>query len=119
MAQYLCREIRRHLEELKEEQQKGVPGDWATIQDLERHLLMKSEQMIATLKGLEASIEAQDVKSMLEYETFIDSLADYLDGAIDGAERSEVTGRSGARRQRLKAWRESAGKLAQLLCQID
>lgn len=119
MALYLCREIIRHLEMLNDEREGGAPVKSAIVQDLERHLCMNLEQVIAALKDLETSIEAQDAGSMLGFGDLIDNLVDYLDHLIDVAERSEPTGLRNVQLKRLKAWRGSSGKLAQLLCQID
>jgi hypothetical protein len=119
MALYLCREVKRHLEELDEEHEGKEPGKNTIAQDLEGHLGMKLKQMITDLKGLEKSIEAQDVASMLGFEDLIDALVDYLDHLIDATGRSAEAGPRGVRMHRHKAFKESAGKLAQLLCQID
>jgi hypothetical protein len=118
-ALYLSREIREGLEELSEEPDKGVPGKDPVVHYLEGQASMTLPQIVADLEFLETSIEAQDVDSMLKQETLIDGLVDALDHLIQAAERGEITGLRGGRIQRLKAWRESAGKLAQLLCQID
>ena len=119
MALYLCRDVKRHLEELDEEHEGREPGKITIAQDLEGHLGMTLKQTIADLKGLEKSIEAQDAVSMLGFEDLIDAFVDYLDRLIDATGRSEVAGPKGGRMNRLKTCRESAGKLAQLLCQID
>jgi hypothetical protein len=119
MALYLCREILGHLEKLNAEKEEGVPGRNASVQDLEGHLYGTLDQIISDLKGLELSIEARDPESMLVYEDSIDSLVDYLDHLIDATERNQVTGLRGYRTSELKTWRESTGKLAQLLCQLD
>ena len=119
MALYLCREVKRHLEELDEEHEGRKPAKNTFAQDLEGYLGMKLKQMITDLKGLELSIEARDPESMLVFEDSIDSLADYLDHLIDATEKNQVTGFRGGQISELKTWRESTGKLAQLLCQID
>jgi len=119
MALYLCREIKGHLEELDEEHGGKEPAKNTITQDLEGYLGMTLKQTIADLKSLEKSIEAQDAVSMLGFEDLIDALVDYLDRLIGATGRSEVAGPKGVRMHRLKACRESAGKLAQLLCQID
>ena len=119
MALYLCREILRHLEKLHEQKEQRGPGKRASFQDLEGHLRTTLEQIIIDLKGLETSIEARDPTSMREFEDSVDSLADYLDHLIDATERNQVPSIRGDRMLELKTWRESTGKLAQLLCQID
>jgi hypothetical protein len=118
-ALYLCREIRRHLEELSEEREDKMPEKNEIIRGLEGYLGMKLEYTIAALRGLEKSIETQDSASMQEYETLIDALVDFLDRQIDAIERSMPARPRGMPMQRLKAMEQSAGKLAQLLCQID
>jgi hypothetical protein len=118
-ALYLSREIRMGLEELSEERDKGVTGKDSVVHDLEGRVAMTLPQIVADFESLETSIEAQDVESMLEHETLIDGLVDALDRSIEAVDRGEITGIRGGWMQRLKAWRESAGKLAQLLCQID
>ena len=119
MALYLCREIKGHLEELDEEHEGKELAKNSIAQDLEGYLGMTLKQTIADLKSLEKSIEAQDAMSMLGFEDLIDALVDYLDRLIGATGRSEVAGPKGVRMLRLMACRESAGKLAQLLCQID
>ena len=119
MALYLCRDVKRHLEELDEEHEGREPGKITIAQDLEGHLGMTLKQTIADLKGLEKSIEAQDAVSMLGFEDLIDALVDFLDHLIDTTGRIGEAGPRGMRMHKLKACRESAGKLAQLLCQID
>ncbi len=117
MALYLCREIRRRLEELREERNAKAPGKREFAHDLELHLGMGLEQMIVNLKELEESLDAQDSESILEREPLIDSLVDFLDRTVDVAERSGSSRPHGMRIQELKAWRESTGRLAQILCQ--
>ena len=119
MALYLCREVKRHLEELDEEHEGREPAKNTIAQDFEGHLGMTSKQMITDLKCLEKSIEAHDPLSMLVFEDSIDTLIDYLNHLIESAERNDLTGLRGDRMLKLKSWRESTGKLAQLLCQID
>jgi hypothetical protein len=117
MALCLSRDIRGHLEELKEKRDEKVPIKCDFARDIEKYLSMKLEQMIVTLKELEASIDAHDPESILEHEPLIDALVDFLDQLIDAAERSHLSRPHGMRMQELMAWRESTSKLAQLLCQ--
>lgn len=118
MALYLCREMIMYLEELREVQETDPPGMIRLVKD-QAHLSMTSDQMMSALKGLQSSIEVQDVESMLKYEDLIDELVDYFGQLIDRVEIIEKNRRGDSWLLKLKAWRESAGKLAQLLCQID
>ena len=114
-ALYHCREIEKHFEELSEGAKAMVPKKCVIVLDQEVRYCMDSDQILVALRELETSIEAQDAESMLRFEDMVDALVDCFDRLITDSEKSGVTGQRGTRK--LRAQRESTGKLAQLLCQ--
>lgn len=116
---YHCREVRSHLEEVSQEQGGKRSESSACIQGLERHLGLTYFQIVTALTDLERAIEAQDAELMLEFENLIDSITDYLDSMINATEKRNVARPGALVVKRLEAWRGSAGRLAQILCQID
>lgn len=118
-ALYHCREVRSHLEEVSQEQGGKRSESRACIQGLEKHLGLTYFQIVTALTDLERAIETQDAESMLEFENLIDAITDYLDRIINARETRNVARPGALVVKRLIAWRGSAGRLAQILCQID
>lgn len=118
-ALYHCREIEKHFEEMNEEPKDTTHGKSPIILECQKRLCMDSAQILAALRELDKSIEVQDDDSILRFEDLIDALVDYFDCLIVASERSDVATHQGTRIRKLKAWRESTGRLAQMLCQSN
>jgi hypothetical protein len=118
-ALYHCREIEKHFEELNDEPKEKAHRKSLNTLTCEEHLCMEPEQIQASLRELERSIEARDDDKILGFEDMIDGLVDYFDCLIIASERNDSAKQLETRIKKLKAWRESTGKLAQLLCQSN
>jgi hypothetical protein len=118
-ALYHCREIEKHFEEMNEEPKNTTHRKSPITRECQERLCMDSAQILAALKELDKSIEVQDDDAILRFEDLIDALVDYFDCLIIASESSDVAKQQGTRIRKLKALRESTGKLAQLLCQSN
>lgn len=115
-ALYHCREIEKHFEELNE-----APKDKAHRKNIitlgcEECISIDSEQILESLRELERSIEVHDADAILGFEDLVDALVDYFDRLIIAYEKNDAKLHD-TRIMKLKAWRESTGRLAQLICQ--
>jgi hypothetical protein len=77
------------------------------------------EELIDKLTQLPGAIDASDADTIAEIDDVIDAFVDFIDLETKKASSlGTTTGSDGELVRRLKAWRRSAGKLAQYLCQM-
>jgi len=113
----LCREVRSNLETLS----KGDIGmhseqKWV-VRDFNMRMGMAIDQALEELVRLEKTIEAKDQEAIAAHERPIYELVDYYDHLMDRVQQLEKNSKKSV--EIIRTWRNSAGRLAQFVCQAE
>jgi len=119
-AMMLCREVRNDLKELAKLWAHRSLEDVHAASEFRSRMKGDHESVVHRLDLLERALFKQDLATITSCEWPVYDLVNYYDTIIDRVQCHQLSsGRKGMERDLLRKWRTTAGRLAQLVCQME